>query len=98
MIAGARQQRKTLELSAAQARLARDAERKRDEHAAAQRRYERVRAILDPHVSLAREMRSSTSGWQVVVGPQTVQDRIRSIIERVDAVCKWPRNGEATSS
>ncbi|MGO4535160.1 hypothetical protein [Leifsonia sp. 2MCAF36] len=86
VIAGARQQRKTLEFSATQARLGREADRRRDQHAAAQVRYQRVRAILDAHVSLAREIRSSTSAWQIVVGSQTVQDRIRRIIERVGAV------------
>ncbi|MEN2741668.1 hypothetical protein ABCS02_28110 [Microbacterium sp. X-17] len=85
VIAGGRQQRRTLEFSAQQATLARQAEFEREARAAAVQRYERIRAILDPHVALAREMRSSTSGWQVIVGSQTTQQRIAQIIERVDA-------------
>lgn len=86
VLVGLRQQRKTLEHAAEQARQAREADAQRDARAAAQRRYERVRAILDSHVALAREMRSTTSGWGIVPAPETLEGRIDKIIQRIDTV------------
>lgn len=86
--AGGRQQRKTLEHTAEQARLAREADAQRDAAAAAQRRYERARAILEPYISLAREMKSAVSGWQIVLAPLSPEEAGRQHLERVDAVWK----------
>jgi hypothetical protein len=80
---GAWQQRKTLEETAKQARLTREADAERDTRAAALRRYERVRAIIEPYVALAREMRSTTSAWQLVLAPQTLEGQIALILGRV---------------
>jgi hypothetical protein len=80
---GSRQQRKTLEETSKQARLTREADAERETRAAAHRRYERVRAIIDPYVALAREMRSTTSAWQLVLAPQTLEGQIALILARV---------------
>lgn len=86
VLVGLRQQRKTLEYAAEQARQAREADAQRAARTAAQRRYERVRSILDPYVALAREMRLTTSAWGIVLAPETLDGRIEKIIQRIDAV------------
>ena len=86
VLVGARGQRKTLEHTAEQARLAREADAKREALATAQRRYERVRGIVEPYVSLAREMRETTSAWQIVLAPTTLEEKINMMRTRIDAV------------
>ena len=86
VLVGARSQRKTLEHTAEQARLAREADANREALATAQRRYERVRGIVQPYVSLAREMRETTSAWQIVLGKTTLEETINMMRTRIDAV------------
>jgi signal transduction histidine kinase len=83
---GACQQRKTLEHTATQARLSREADVQREARERAQRRYERLRGIVEPYVSLAREMGETSGSWQIVMAPATLDQIVAKILERINEV------------